>query len=309
MVIHLRYGAEEQIIRFKDIHLASWRYSCRIMQKITAIFELMRLDKPIGIYLLLWPALIALVISTKGHPILWQVGIVVLGSILVRSTGCIINDIWDRDLDGKVARTKTRPLPSQRLALEEAWLIFMVLGGLSLYLLTLVNSNTLIISVLFAGLIILYPLTKRFFIGPQLFLGITFNPVIIVFALTEQLSNPVMPYLFFAIASLTIAFDSFYGLTDKEDDLHLKIHSTPLWWGKKTLPIIMGFQIMSICLLGIIGKIDGLKWIWFVGLILMGVFFIFQHRLAREQKYLEAFKNNHWAGLFLLILVVGTYIF
>ncbi|KRO34104.1 MAG: hypothetical protein ABS21_07035 [SAR86 cluster bacterium BACL1 MAG-121105-bin34] len=277
------------------------------MQKITAIFELMRLDKPIGIYLLLWPALIALVISTEGHPLLWQVGMVVLGSILVRSAGCVINDIWDRDLDGKVTRTKARPLPSQRLTLTEAWLIFIVLGGLSLSLLALVNMNTLIISALFAGLIILYPLTKRFFIGPQLFLGITFNPVIIVFALTEQLSNPVMPYLFFAIASLTIAFDSFYGLTDREDDIHLKINSTPLWWGKKTLPIIMGFQIMAICLLGIIGKIDGLELIWFQGLIILGGFFIFQHKLARERKYLAAFKNNHWASLILLILALGSY--
>ena len=102
------------------------------MKKIIAAFELMRLDKPIGIYLLLWPALIALFISTKGNPNIWQIVIVVLGSIVVRSAGCVINDIWDRNLDGKVARTKTRPLPSQRLTLTEAWLIFIVLGGLSL---------------------------------------------------------------------------------------------------------------------------------------------------------------------------------
>lgn len=279
------------------------------MKKIIAAFELMRLDKPIGIYLLLWPALIALFISTKGNPNIWQIVIVVLGSIVVRSAGCVINDIWDRNLDGKVARTKTRPLPSQRLTLTEACVIFCILGGMSIALLAWVNTYTRVISLIFAGLIMLYPLTKRFFIGPQLFLGITFNPVIIVFALTEQLDNPVMPYLFLAIAFLTIAFDSFYGLADKNDDLHLKINSTPLWWGKNTLPIILGFQLMAITNFGLIGKIDDLESIWFIGLIILGGFYIFQHKLAGDKKYLEAFKNNHWASLFLLILVLSAYIF
>ena len=291
-----------------DTHLASWRYSYSLMQKFIAIIELMRIDKPIGIYLLLWPALLTLVISTQGDFSLLQVIIVIAGSIIVRSAGCVINDIWDKDIDGNVERTQFRPIPSKRISVNEAWLVFIVLGALSIYLLTLTNINTLLVSTLFAILIVIYPLTKRFFVGPQLFLGITFNPTIIVYAMTEQLSNPSMGYLFFAIACLTIAFDSFYGLCDEKDDRNLRINSTPIWWGKKTLKIIGCLQVVSILLLAKIGFIDELEFIWFVTLIVLGVFFLYQQKLASQRKYLEAFKNNHWAHLLILLTAILCYV-
>ena len=240
------------------------------MQKFTAIIELMRVDKPIGIYLLLWPALLTLVISTQGDFSSLQLIIVIAGSIIVRSAGCVINDIWDKDIDGNVERTQLRPIPGKRISVNEAWLVFIVLGALSIYLLTLTNINTLLVSTLFAILIVIYPLTKRFFVGPQLFLGITFNPTIIVYAMTEQLSNPSMGYLFFAIACLTIAFDSYYGLCDEKDDRNLRINSTPIWWGKKTLKIIGCLQFVSILLLAKIGLLDELEFIWFISLIMLG---------------------------------------
>ena len=278
------------------------------MQKFTAIIELMRVDKPIGIYLLLWPALLTLVISTQGDFSLLQLIIVIAGSIIVRSAGCVINDIWDKDIDGNVERTEFRPIPSKRISVNEAWLVFIVLGALSFYLLTLTNINTLLVSTLFAILIVIYPLTKRFFVGPQLFLGITFNPTIIVYAMAEQLSNPSMGYLFFAIACQTIAFDSFYGLCDEKDDRNLRINSTPIWWGKKTLKIIGCLQVVSILLLAKIGFIDELEFIWFVTLIVLGVFFLYQQKLASQRKYLEAFKNNHWAHLLILLTAVLCYV-
>ena len=291
-----------------DTHLASWRYSYSLMQKFTAIIELMRVDKPIGIYLLLWPALLTLVISTQGDFSLLQLIIVIAGSIIVRSAGCVINDIWDKDIDGNVERTQFRPIPSKRISVNEAWLVFIVLGALSIYLLTLTNINTLLVSTLFAILIVIYPLTKRFFVGPQLFLGITFNPTIIVYAMTEQLSNPSMGYLFFAIACQTIAFDSFYGLCDEKDDRNLRINSTPIWWGKKTLKIIGCLQFVSILLLAKIGFIDELEFIWFISLIVLGVFFLYQQKLASQRKYLEAFKNNHWAHLLILLTAILCYV-
>jgi 4-hydroxybenzoate polyprenyltransferase len=278
------------------------------MQKFTAIIELMRVDKPIGIYLLLWPALLTLVISTQGDFSLLQLIIVIAGSIIVRSAGCVINDIWDKDIDGNVERTQFRPIPSKRISVNEAWLVFIVLGALSIYLLTLTNINTLLVSTLFAILIVIYPLTKRFFVGPQLFLGITFNPTIIVYAMTEQLSNPSMGYLFFAIACQTIAFDSFYGLCDEKDDRNLRINSTPIWWGKKTLKIIGCLQFVSILLLAKIGLLDELEFIWFISLIMLGVFFLYQQKLASQKKYLEAFKNNHWVHLLILLTAVLCYV-
>ena len=200
------------------------------MNKTLAIFELMRLDKPIGIYLLLWPALLALVISSNGNFEYVDLIIVIIGSILVRSAGCVINDIWDKDLDGGVERTKTRPIPSKKLSISESWFVFAVLSILSLMLLSLTNANTILISICFGLMIVVYPLTKRFFIGPQIFLGLTFNPTIIVYAMTNELNNPTMIFLYLAIAAKTIAFDSFYGLCDMEDDKKLGINSTPLWW-------------------------------------------------------------------------------
>jgi len=152
----------------------------------------MRLDKPIGIYLLLWPALLTLIIGTQGAFTLLQLAIVIAGSIVVRSAGCVINDIWDRDIDIGVERTKFRPIPSKRVSVKEAWLVFTCLSVISIFILTLTNINTFMISIGFAILIVIYPLTKRFFIGPQLFLGITFNPTIIVYAMVEELSNPTM---------------------------------------------------------------------------------------------------------------------
>tara|TARA_B000000475_G_scaffold268978_1_gene262286 strand:- start:132 stop:974 length:843 start_codon:yes stop_codon:yes gene_type:complete len=278
------------------------------MNKMLAIFELMRLDKPIGIYLLLWPALLALIISTKGNFEYVDLLIVIIGSILVRSTGCVINDIWDKDLDGGVERTKMRPIPSKKLSISESWAVFAMLGVLSLMLLSLTNANTIFISFCFGLMIVLYPLTKRFFIGPQIFLGLTFNPTIIVYAMTNELNNSTMLFLYFAIAAKTIAFDTYYGLCDLEDDKKLGINSTPLWWGTKTLLIIAILQIVVINLLFVVGYKAELSSAWFIGIILLSGFYFYQYNLALQKKFLMAFKNNHWASLYLLALSVLCFV-
>lgn len=278
------------------------------MNKMLAIFELMRLDKPIGIYLLLWPALLALVISTKGNFEYVDLLIVIIGSILVRSAGCVINDIWDKDLDGGVERTKMRPIPSKKLSISESWAVFAMLGVLSLMLLSLTNANTIFISFCFGLMIVLYPLTKRFFIGPQIFLGLTFNPTIIVYAMTNELNNSTMLFLYFAIAAKTIAFDTYYGLCDLEDDKKLGINSTPLWWGTKTLLIIAILQIVVINLLFVVGYKAELSSAWFIGIILLSGFYFYQYNLASQKKFLMAFKNNHWASLYLLALSVLCFV-
>lgn len=264
----------------------------------------MRLDKPIGIYLLLWPALLALVISTSGNFMYSHLLIIIIGSIVVRSAGCVINDIWDKDLDGGVKRTKTRPIPSKKLSIFESWAVFFALGVLSFFLLSLTNTNTIFISICFGLMIVLYPLTKRFFIGPQIFLGLTFNPTIIVYAMTNELNNPTMVFLYLAIAAKTIAFDSFYGLCDIEDDKKLGINSTPLWWGSKTLLIIAIFQFSVISLFLIMGLKAELSFAWYIGILLLSGFYFYQHQLAAQKNFLLAFKNNHWAYLYLLILSV-----
>ena len=277
------------------------------MSKILAVSQLMRLDKPIGIYLLMWPALLALVISTNGDFEYTDALIIIIGSILVRSAGCVINDIWDKDLDGSVERTKLRPIPSKKLSISESWGIFAILVLLSLVLLTFTNAKTFFISMFFGLMIILYPLTKRFFIGPQLFLGLTFNPTVIVYAITNELNNPTMIFLYFSLAAMTVAFDSYYGLSDIKDDQKLGINSTPLWWGSKTLLVISIFQCLAIFLLLIVGWKDGLSSLWFIGIILFSGFYFYQYHLASKNKFLLAFKNNHWASLYLLIMSAVCY--
>ena len=277
------------------------------MTKILAIFELMRLDKPIGIYLLLWPALLALVISSGGNFEYTDAIIITIGSILVRSAGCVINDIWDKDLDEGVERTKGRPIPSKRLSISASWGIFLIIVLFILYLLSFTNKNTFFVSILFGLMIILYPLTKRFFLGPQLFLGLTFNPVIIVYTMTNELSNQSMIFLYFSIAAMTVAFDSFYGLCDIEDDKKLGINSTPVWWGERTLLLISIFQCLAIVLLFFVGMKSELNDLWFVGIILLSGFYFYQHFLAAQKKFLSAFKNNHWALLYLLTLSIFSF--
>jgi len=277
------------------------------MSKILAISQLMRLDRPIGIYLLMWPALLALVISTNGDFEYTDALIVIIGSVLVRSAGCVINDIWDKDLDGSVERTKMRPIPSKKLSISESWGIFAILGLLSLVLLSFTNANTFFVSIFFGLMIIIYPLTKRFFIGPQLFLGLTFNPTIIVYAITNELNNPTMIFLYFSLAAMTVAYDSYYGLSDIKDDQKLGINSTPLWWGSKTLLVISIFQCLAIFLLLIVGWKDGLSSLLFIGIILFSGFYFYQYHLASRNKFLLAFKNNHWASLYLLIMSAVCY--
>ena len=267
----------------------------------------MRLNKPIGIYLLLWPALLALVISSGGNFEYTDAIIITIGSILVRSAGCVINDIWDKDLDEGVERTKGRPIPSKRLSISASWGIFLIIVLFILYLLSFTNKNTFFMSILFGLMIILYPLTKRFFLGPQLFLGLTFNPVIIVYTMTNELSNQSMIFLYFSIAAMTVAFDSFYGLCDIEDDKKLGINSTPLWWGERTLLLISIFQCLAIVLLFFVGMKSELNDLWFVGIILLSGFYFYQHFLAAQKKFLSAFKNNHWALLYLLTLSIFSF--
>ena len=212
-------------------------------------------------------------------------------------------------MDGKVERTKMRPIPSNRLSILESWCIFGFLGILSLFLLSFTNANTIFVSILFGLLIILYPLTKRFFIGPQLFLGLTFNPTIIVYAISNELNNPTMIPLYFSLAAMTVAFDSFYGLCDLEDDQKIGINSTPIWWGSKTLFLITIFQCLAIALLVIVGWTAELNFLWFAGIFFFTGFYFYQHHLASKKEFFLAFKNNHWASLYLLVLSLISYSF
>jgi len=208
-----------------------------LVKKLNSYIELARLDKPIGIYLLLWPSLLGLLLAGLNSNIsLKNILIVLLGSMLVRSCGCVINDISDFKIDKLVKRTVGRPLATGALTIFEAWIFFLALALLSLSVLVFTNPLTIKISIFFAALIVLYPLAKRFVSAPQFVLGVTFGSgSIIAYSLQSNDFSISLMILYTGIVAWIISFDTYYALEDKEDDLKININSTAILWGKNAI--------------------------------------------------------------------------
>jgi len=285
------------------------------MSKIKSIVSITRLNKPIGIYLLLYPSLISFIFAYQDYlkdSSRWLIEmpfysllIIICGCILVRSTGCVINDIFDYKFDRMVERTKDRPLANGDLNLKEAWIIFMFLAILSLLLLFQTNAQTIFIGFLSSFLIVLYPLTKRFLLGPQFFLAITFSACVpIVFSMLGQLNNSIAVLLYIGNAAWIVSYDTYYAMGDAEDDIKIGVNSTPLWWKDRTIFLINIFKIIFLICLSLIGLMKSFTPIWFMGLICISFFFLHQNKLASNKKFLEAFKNNNYVGLTLFILLL-----
>ena len=275
-----------------------------MINKINSFIELARLDKPIGIYLLLWPSLLGYVLAGINSEL--EFGnflIVIIGSILVRSCGCVINDISDHKIDKLVERTLSRPLASGSISLKEAWLFFIILGILSLMLLFQTNSLTIKISLFFAFLIILYPLTKRFFVAPQFVLGITFGSgSIIAYSLESNIFSISLAILYSGIIAWIISFDTYYALEDKKDDEQIGINSTAILWGNNSIIYSKMLHIFFyICLLAI-GLINSFSYLFYILFFVLIYLFIYQAKIIKEKKYIEAFKINNWVGIAALII-------
>ena len=270
----------------------------------------MRLDKPIGIFLLLWPALITFFLTTPTPINKSYLFIIIIGAIITRSAGCVINDIFDKDFDKQVERTKYRPLADQSLSIADAWVTFFLLGIFALLLLLLLPKAAIISSIILAVLIVLYPLSKRVIKIPQLFLGITFGgSVIVVSAMHDALFSEVVWLLFLANFCWILAYDSYYAMCDQDDDILLGINSSALYWGKNTSKYILLLQVNVLLLLGFLGGLTNLGYVWFVGLFLVFICFVFQLLQARQKNYIVAFKNNNYVGfIILLALLVEKYI-
>ena len=275
------------------------------MDKFKSYIKLARLDKPVGIYLLLWPSLIGLMLGILESSIfeLKSFLIVLIGSILVRSCGCVINDISDHKFDKLVARTKDRPLASGEISLKEAWMFFFSTAAACFSLLIFVPKITLYISMIIAAFIIIYPLTKRFIKAPQFFLGLTFGSgTLISFSLASANFSISIFLLFLGTVLWIISFDTIYALEDIEDDRIIGINSTPILWGDKAIFISKIFHILFYSSLLLIFFINQFS-LFFLAilLIMLGIYF-YQTNLIHQQKYLEAFKANNFIGM---VAVIG----
>ena len=275
------------------------------MRSLMKYIKLSRLDKPIGIYLLLWPSVLGLLLAVlnEGYIDFKNYLIVIAGAILVRSCGCVINDISDHKFDRLVERTKDRPIASGEISLKQAWGFFIVLSIASLSLLLLTPTITIKLALSFSLLILLYPLAKRFIKAPQVILGITFGSgSIISYSLQSGSFSLSIIILYVGLVAWIVSFDSIYALEDIEDDAKIGINSTPILWGKKTVSIANILQLLFYAAIVLIAYLNTFSAFFIVIFSLLLALLYFQNKLIKAGRYLDAFKFNNNIGI---VLVTG----
>jgi len=261
---------------------------------------LTRLDRPIGILLLLWPTLWALWLASAGLPSPVITGIFVTGTVLMRSAGCIINDIADRKLDRHVRRTRHRPLATGEVSVTFALVVFFLLLLLSASLLVFLNQFVFWLALFGVVLTVLYPQLKRITHLPQAGLGLAFAwGIPMAFAACENTLPAKAFWPFAATFAWILMYDTLYAMTDRPDDVKAGIRSTAILFGKQDRLMIALLQCATLLLLAVTGKIFSLGNIFFASLIIAGILFVFQQWLIRDrlpEPCFRAFLNNHWVG-------------
>jgi len=274
--------------------------------------RLMRLDRPIGTYLLLWPTLWALWFASDGSPKFSNLLIFTLGVVVMRAAGCVINDYADRHVDGSVERTKNRPIPAGEISARAALRLFFGLMTMALVLVLLTNQLTITLAFGGAAVAALYPFLKRFTNLPQLGLGIAWAWSTPMAFAAETNGLPLELWVVFAaIVFWTIAFDTYYAMVDRNDDLQIGIKSTAILFGKYDLLIIGLLQIAVLALLVWAGLLFDRGAIYFIGLAVAAAYFINQHLISRSrdrEACFAAFLNNHRVGMVIFIALATDYL-
>ncbi len=277
-------------------------------QTLQAYIDLSRINKPVGVYLVLWPALWSLWLASDGFPELKILIIFILGTILMRSAGCAINDYADRNFDGEVTRTSGRPLATGTLMPKQALKFFVVLCLMSFGMVLFLNPLTIVLSLGAVFLAALYPFMKRHTYWPQAFLGAAFAWAIPMGFAAVLNTVPWQAWLVFTVTMIwALIYDTAYALTDKKDDLQAGIKSTAILFGSKVRLIIGLFQILM--LLGLIwmGVLFQLGQVYFLFLIAVMILFGYHQWLLSKKIPELAFKvflNNHWIGLLILLGII-----
>lgn len=280
--------------------------------KLKLYSELVRLNRPIGIYLLLWPTLWGLWFAAQGIPDLKILIIFVLGVVLMRSAGCAINDYADRDIDLLVARTKNRPLTSGKISAKEALGVFAVLTLIAFFLVLQLNTTTILLSVVAAILAASYPFMKRYHHFPQVHLGAAFAWAIpMAYTAINDHAPPLEAWLLFIAALLwTTAYDTQYGMVDREDDLKIGMKSTAIFFGNYDNLIIGILHSLTLMILTIVGMMNDRGTIFYLSILVAAGFAIYQQFLTQNkepQKCLQAFLNNNWLGMVIFIGIATDY--
>ena len=280
----------------------------RLHPRAWDFIQLMRLDRPIGTYLLLWTTLWALWIAAGGLPSALNLFVFITGVILMRAAGCVINDFADRDFDGHVVRTRERPMATGRVKPKEAWILFAILVALSFGLVLLTNMTTLLLSFGALTLAACYPFMKRFTFYPQVILGAAFSWGMPMAFTAQTGSLPPEAWLLF-IANLlwTVAYDTYYAMADRDDDLKIGVKSTAILFGEADRAIILTLQGMALFCLLLAGARFELGEYFHLGLFIAAGCFAWEFWSTRSRKpqvCFKAFLHNHWAGLAILVGIV-----
>ena len=284
----------------------------RISERLRLYIQLTRLHRPIGILLLLWPTLWGVWIAGAGQPAWHIVLIFALGTVLTRSAGCAINDYADRHIDLHVERTQHRPLTSGKVSERETVWLAVVLALLAFALILPLNPLTWLLAFPAAFLAASYPFTKRFFAIPQAYLGIAFG-FGIPMAFAAQLGEvpPVAWVLLLANVFWAIAYDTEYAMVDRDDDIHLGIHSSALFFGKYDVAAVMGCYAVTLGLLAWAGWMAGLGMLYYAGLLVAAGVAVYHYTLIKDRQRetcFKAFLHNNWFGAAMFAGVVADYL-
>lgn len=279
-----------------------------LRRRLWAYGQLMRLDRPVGTLLLMWPTLWALLHASAGKPDPWVLFVMLAGVFVMRSAGCVINDFADRHIDGKVKRTQQRPLVSGKASPQEALGLFILLGLIAFALVLSLNWLTIQLSFMGILLAFLYPFMKRFTHLPQLVLGMAFSWSIPMAYAAQSGTVPLSASLLF-IANLcwTFAYDTEYAMVDRDDDLVIGVKSSAILFGQFDLLGIALLQLCSLLCLWQFGQLEQLGWGYFVALTVVGGLFLqqlFQIRLRERDACFKAFLDNNRVGLVITLGVL-----
>ncbi len=281
-------------------------------ERLSLYIQLTRLNRPIGILLLLWPTLWGVWIAGSGAPGWHIVLIFTLGTVLMRSAGCAINDYADRHIDLHVERTRERPVTSGRISHKEALWLAAVLTAISFLLILPLNTLTRLMSVPAVFLAGSYPFTKRFFVIPQAYLGIAFGfGIPMAFAAQLNTVPPVAWLLLIANAFWAIAYDTEYAMVDRDDDMHLGIHSSALYFGKYDVAAVMSCYAITLGLLAWAGQMAQLGWLYNAGLVAASGIALHHYSLIKDRRTnscFKAFLHNNWIGAAVFAGIVLDYL-
>jgi len=284
----------------------------RLLRRASEYAQLMRLDRPIGTWLLLWPALWALWVAGAGRPEPRVLVVFVLGVFVMRAAGCVINDFADRDIDPHIRRTRDRPLAARRVSPVEALVLFAILNLVALYLVTRLDPFTIKLAVIGAALTVSYPFLKRFFPLPQLYLGISFGGWSVLMAFAAQTGAlPRVAWVLYLAAVLWAAiYDTVYAMVDREDDLKIGVRSSAILFADMDRFLIGVMQVMMIYALTLVGhNMEFGDW-YYAGVSAAALLFLWQQWLIRRREpagCLRAFLNNQYVGLVIFVGILLQY--